>query len=381
MRVAIDVRAAQYSRVGVGVYVLHLVDALVDRFPDVTFDLLATPGLADPTFHRQAKNATLRRVAPGYHQHFRRDWWEQMQLPSLLRALQADVYHAPNYILPVLGRSSAATVATFHDAYAFLPSPSYDSISSRRVRGLVRATARRADRIIFDSRFTKNEFEEQIGNWVTAKGVVIYLGPPPLPIAAGRSDAPNRRGQRPYIVTVGSIHPRKNYRRLVSAMATQLLGDLDLVIVGRGEGLADLRAYASTLGVGERVHVAGYVSTPDLVELVRDARLMVFPSLYEGFALPVLEALQMNIPICVSDNGCFREIADTAAMYFDPLSVEGMAACIRTVADDNALRDRLTANGANVLARFSWVDCAEEHMNAYVAATLAFAGRRKSSTL
>jgi glycosyltransferase involved in cell wall biosynthesis len=373
MRVALDVRPAQYPRDGVGVYVLHLVDALLTRFPEVEFDLLAASSLAAPDLRELPNNAHLHAIAPGYHEHFRRDLWEQVQLPRMLAAIGADVYHSTNYILPIRRPRACGLVVTLHDAYAFVPSPSYNSLSARRVRALVRASVRRADQIVFDSEFTRGEFTKKLGPRAAAKGRSIHLGPPPL--ASYKVDTGLLqevpaviRSKRPYALAVGSIHPRKNYARLIEAFASPALGALDLVIVGSPGAVPNLAERARKLGLLDRVHLLGFLPTPALIAIIRGARLMVTPSLYEGFALPLLEALQLGVPVCASDIGCFREIAGEAAAYFDPFSVKDMAICIQRLANDSSIRRTLEEKAQQVLTRYSWGQCADQHMDVYVEA-------------
>lgn len=172
--------------------------------------------------------------------------------------------------------------------------------------------------------------------------------------------------QRPYLIHHGTIQPRKNLKRLIEAFRVMLEQekdlDFDLVLVGQmgwssEESIAAAQSVNSHRG---KVILAGTVSNADLVLLLKGASLAVIPSLYEGFSLPMLEAMACGTPTVASGTSCLPEISGKALAYFDPLSVKDMAACIRGVLLNSELQNNIREKGLVRAREFSWERCARE---------------------
>ncbi len=176
---------------------------------------------------------------------------------------------------------------------------------------------------------------------------------------------PRLRGEKtPYALYVGTIQPRKNLARLIDAYAllVQRHGiDWDLVIAGGRGWLGDqFQSQVAGLGLGERVHFPGYVADEALPALWRGALFFAFPSLYEGFGLPVLEAQEMGVAVMTSNNSSLPEVAGDAALLVDPNDVEAIADAMLRLSRDEALRQELIAKGYENVNRFSWEKAARE---------------------
>jgi alpha-1,3-rhamnosyl/mannosyltransferase len=170
--------------------------------------------------------------------------------------------------------------------------------------------------------------------------------------------------QRPYVMHHGTIQPRKNLKRLVESYRLVLERDssldFDLVLVGQlGWGSDEVKDAAQSSGRG-RVILTGIVPDAELAMLLKGASLAVIPSLYEGFSLPMVEAMACGVPTIAADASCLPEISDRALEYFDSLSVEDMADCMRSVLTDSALSNRLRGAGIARARAFSWERCAQE---------------------
>ena len=162
---------------------------------------------------------------------------------------------------------------------------------------------------------------------------------------------------RPYIVVVGTTNARKNLLRMLEAFAlvAKVQSDLDLVVVGAADvDEPAIREAVDRLGVGDRVHRLGYVSDQELAGIVAAAQLLVFPSLYEGFGMPVVEAMSIGIPVAASANTSLDEACGDAAARFDPLDVEAIASSITGVLSDASAADDLSARGRAHAAQFTW---------------------------
>lgn len=233
----------------------------------------------------------------------------------------------------------------------------------------------RADRIIADSESARQDIIEHLkipGDRVQ----VIPLGVRPLPGNLGRETVQAVRQKfgltqnRRFVLAAGSLEPRKNLPRLIEAFArlTQEPGmdDVRLTLTGaRLHGAAAVDEAIATHRMQERVILAGYVSDEALAALMQSCDCFIYPSLYEGFGLPVLEAMAMGAPVITSNLSSLPEVTGDAALLIDPKSVEAIADGMRRVLSDGDLAADLRRRGIARAARFSWARCAEEHLRLY----------------
>jgi glycosyltransferase involved in cell wall biosynthesis len=273
--------------------------------------------------------------------------WEQIGLPLKLRGIRPDVVHAPNCFLPL--RRPCPGVVTIHDL-AFEAFP--DDFSRRtgaKFRSITPRAARSAERVITVSQFTKSDVVARYGV-DPAKVRVVHNGPS-LPVG----DAPLPEGE--YILGVGDLRAKKNWARLAAAWHAAGIPHR-LVIAGAdaGEGEA-LRASG--------VETTGYVTDQQLDALMRGADLLVHPSLYEGFGLVVLEAMVRGTPVAAANNTALPEAGGDAAVYFDPLDVDAIAAAITEALGRRA---ELSAAGREHAKAFSWERAAQATAAVYAEA-------------
>ena len=275
-----------------------------------------------------------------------------LSLPRLLRRLHPDLAHFL-YAIPPGYRGRA--VITIHDlSYERLP-----DVMGFRDRLLFRTqvprSARRAERVLTGSDLTKRDLieryavaEERI--LVTPYGVDPFYGP----------DGPRRDGH--YALFVGAIQPRKDPVGAIEALAL-LNSDLRLVLVGpEKSGGQDVRAAIQRLGVGDRVELVGHVERDELAALYRGAACLVFPSRYEGFGLPIVEAMASGTPVVAARAGAVPEVAGDAAVLVEPGDPVALAGGIeRALAD----RERLIAAGLERAKRYSWVETARQTLDVY----------------
>jgi glycosyltransferase involved in cell wall biosynthesis len=158
-----------------------------------------------------------------------------------------------------------------------------------------------------------------------------------------------------YILSIGTIHPRKNYARLIEAFSKLRMANCKLIIVGkRGWWYQETFDIVPRLGLESKVQFLDYVPVSDLPALISGARLLAFPSLHEGFGLPVLEAHACGTPVVCSMVSSLPEAAGDAALFFDPLDVDAIAGAMNRVLTDEALRAKLIERGFDNLKRFAW---------------------------
>ena len=171
--------------------------------------------------------------------------------------------------------------------------------------------------------------------------------------------------RKPYLIHHGTIQPRKNLKRLIEAFRLMLSRDdldLDLVLAGQLGWASDeiVKTAKSSNGSKGNVILTGVLTDGDLALLIKGATLAVIPSLYEGFSLPMVEAMACGVPTVASRTSCLPEISGNALAYFDPLSIEDMASCMRSVLVDTQLSQQLRQRGIARAREFSWERCARE---------------------
>ncbi len=372
MLIGIDAsRATTTHRTGTENYSLHLIRGLLLSGREHQFRLYTQQPPPDGLF--DAQRAEVRSMP------FPR-LWTHVRLSAEMALQPPDVLFVPAHVLPLI--HPRRSVATVHDL-GFLRYP--EAHLPRDLRYLRWSTgwnARQAAAVIADSAATKADLV-QAYDVPPSKVHVVYLGGPegadssagldrtPAQAACGEvlsryglADATGG-GPAPYLLYVGTLQPRKNLARVIDAFARiaadPALADYRLVLAGKQGWLyEDLAAQVQRLGLAGRVLFPGYVPEADLPALLRGARAFVFPSLYEGFGIPVLEAGAYGVPVITSTTSSLPEVAGDAALLVDPHDVDAIAAAMYRLVTDDALAAELAQRGHANVRRFSWEKCARE---------------------
>jgi glycosyltransferase involved in cell wall biosynthesis len=299
----------------------------------------------------------------------RRYAYEQTVLPRLVRRHGVDVLHSLGYVSPL--RLRCASVVTVHDLnYEAIPD-SFTPLRRAVLQFFVPRGARRAETVLTLSEASRRRIVGRLG--VPESRVVVTPCAADRPPASGDVDfvaLGARLGiDRPYVLALSSGSPHKNLARLVRAFSRLETDQLQLVVAGyepiRGESL---RALADELRLGSSIRFTGYLSDPDLALIRRNARVFAFPSLYEGFGIPVLEAMEAGVPVVASNVASLPEVVGDAGRLVDPHSVDDIAAGLREVIADEGLRRDLVQRGYQQLRRFSWESTARRTLEVYEAA-------------
>jgi len=272
---------------------------------------------------------------------------------------RVDLVHASDHLIPSL--RGVPVVATLMDAIP-LSHPLWVRSRLRWFKAaLWRRSAGWADQVITISTFAKQELIRWFG-LPAARISVIPLGVDQRWFVAP-SAAERERVRRAYhlperfFVCVGTLQPRKNILRLINAhrrLPEAMRRALPLVVIGRAGWSCEAEVRLLTGGDGGALHWLRYVAESDLVALVGAATALVLPSLYEGFGLPVLEAMAAGVPVITSQTSSLPEVAGEAALLVDPLSVDAIAAAMGTLGNDPALAGELSARGRARAAGFTW---------------------------
>jgi len=360
--------ARQAQRGGLANYFRQLVRHLAESDPENHYTLLLHPHSA-ALFQVDAPNFHTRVVPiPGRQAHY----WEQLLLPLVLAALPLDLVHFVGF--PAVLAQRKPTVITLHDlSYKALPHLRGDWLSRFHWRFFGDRGARRADHVITISEHSRRDIQRLLG--IPAERIsVIYEAPAPIfrPITpeSARAIARDTYGiAGRYLLFVGTLQPTKNLARLIDAyaLARQRAGVAPaLVIVGqKGWDFADLFARVRALELEDQVLFTGYVPDDDLPALYSGAEAFVLPSLYEGFGLPVLEAMACGAPVITSTVTSLPEVVGDAALLVDPTDTDALAGALAQICTDAALRQRLRLAGLARAAQFSWRRCAEETLAVY----------------
>ena len=361
MRIALDVSPLLGTRAGVGTYVEQLVKSLLAISTEHQYDLY-TPGTR-PSDDAQAfgkyPNAAI------------------VQCPSVLMAWRArwdhvDIFHGMNYKLRGWGRRGG--VVTIHDlAMDRIPQPSRKLLGQRHSFRRTRRTALRAARVIAVSRHTAGD-------------VAALYGVPPdririIPHGAGADFHPiverdaldpvlTRYGIAPqgFLLTTGGDNPRKNVAGVIQAFAklTDFRTRLKLVVVGGVDrDRTKLREIVTRAGLQEAVVFAGHVSEDSMRALYSTCAVFVFASLYEGFGMPVLEAMACGAPVVCSNTSSLPEVAGEAAVLADPYDSGSIAIAIAKALGDAGLKDELRRRGFAQARKFSWEQSARKLVQVY----------------
>ena len=372
--IGFDVTAALTQGGGIGRYTRELIHALTTVAPQLTYKLFsARPPVTPPVPNSLPVAAHVRHYPAPVDEHWLYRLWYRARLPVPVQTFTGsiDLFHSPDFVLPpVSGR--IPTILTVHDL-SFIHYP--ETFPAKLVAYLNRVvpwSVGRAGHILADSLSTSRDLQSLWG--VAAERItVLYSGVNerfrPIRDDATLGAVRRRYGlDRPYVLAVGTVQPRKNYEMLIRAFRPVAeRHPHSLVIVG-GRGWLDegLPGEIERLGLGDRVKLAGFVDDADLPAVYSAADLLVFPSLYEGFGLPLLEAMACGTPVISSNASSLPEVAtETSAILLSPHDEKAWTTTILRLLEDEHARDELRMAGLARSAQFSWLATARQLAGLY----------------
>src|SRR5437867_7857712 len=352
MRIAFDGTVLHGRKSGVGYYCEELLKALLAFDKEDHFVVFSHQQLA---LNLPSSNGNLKFVDSV--QFPIRAFYLHLMLPRVLDAIGPDICHYTNFLAPV--SEERPYVVTIHDMGVEVLRHAHPLTKREYTKRLIPRIARRARLIITNSEYSKWEIVRHLGISedrirVTPLAASPEFGPVPV------------RPANPYFLYVGNLEPRKNLERLIEAFARVPCKDHQLRIVGNRwyqGGAAEEKAWA--LGLNERVKFLGYVPRGDLPRLFSGATALVYPSLLEGFGLPIVEAMACGAPVITSNNSSMKEVAGGAAVLVDPRDVREITEAMARIAEDGLLRQELSAKGLKRAAEFDWKKTAELTLKAY----------------
>lgn len=364
--IVIDMREVKPAATGVGRSVLQLIRATVDLSHQQSFVLLTH---APDSLHAFAQfpNVRVLQVPYAVQQHPAADFWLNVHLPRLLRRLNARLYHGPAFLIPQR-RISTPTILTIHDLSMFEPRRYYPPQFRYYMRGIIRRGVSVGSRFVVVSQAVREELIRRFGAEPERVAVVHNaIEPHEQPEADATAIRRLMRLPETYLISVGTLEPRKNPLVLAEALRLMPKWNRPLLVWVGGSGYRSAslhKAMIKMLGPSNLrwIHSIG---DGDLRALVRAATLAVYPSLSEGFGIPLLEAMTEGTPILCSDIPAHREVASGAAAYASPEDPRDMASRIEELLKDTPKREALADAGNERVRDFSWRQSALRLLEVY----------------
>jgi glycosyltransferase involved in cell wall biosynthesis len=379
MKILIDATGITREKAGVGVYARSLLSNLTAVPSDMEIYILAQDDDPEMDFSGRPGVTMIRVPARWFRILPLRFLLEQLYLPMLLWRRHIDVVHSLHYAFPLVVFGTRRVV-TFHDMTFFTMPELHERTKIIYFRFFMAKMGRLADHSIFISHSALNDFRARLGHERGASSVVphgkgaafrpdIVFDPVALRKRYGLNES--------FALYLGTIEPRKNLPRLVEAFANiaAKYPALQLVIAGkRGWMAEELYQTISRLNLADRIHFPGFIAEEDKAALLVSCTLFIYPSLYEGFGLPALEALACGTPTVTSNTSALPDVVGDAALQVDPTSVQALTDAMGAILSSEELREDLKRRGPMQAALFTW-----EKTSAATAAVYRSLARRKSS--
>ncbi|MCD6217763.1 glycosyltransferase family 4 protein [bacterium] len=365
MKIAINVRSFS-NKGGIGRYSRALVKNLIARYPDDSFQLLSTPD-TDTSFITPSGNWTFIPVAGSSN----RVLWERYSLARAVNKVEPDIFHCPDYTMPPGIRYPG--VVTVHDL-SFKYFPRGVSLKARMLYNyLTPPSVKKAWLVMADSNFTKREIIR--ARWKSHDSIrVVHLA-----VDDTYFDTPSDDELKTvmdtyeidpdYILYLGALDRRKNVTILVQAyseMRNRIKNLPTLVLAGEDiGGGAEITSLVLQLGIGDCVKRIGFIKSEHLRAIYRCARFFVFPTLYEGFGLPPLEAMACGIPVIVSNRASLPEVVGDSGIAVSVDDVVGLMESMQVLLTDDDVHHKLSVKGYERARQFTWGKVADDVMNVY----------------
>ena len=361
MRIGLEITAAVQQSGGIGRYVREMLSALSDIDQSNQYRLFyASKNRSNHTVLDLPENFRVRQLP--VNDIWLARIWQRIRLPLPVELITGslDIYHSPDFTLPPT-LSDIPTLLTVHDL-SFLRTP---ESAAPGLRGYLEVAVKRsvklATHVLADSQSTKDDLIELYAT-PEDKITVLYAGVSSAfhPVTDSNQLMKVRKhyklGEKPFVLSVGTLQPRKNHVTLIKAFE-QALSDSEYNLVlagGQGWSYEEVHELVRSRGLQHRVLFPGFVADEDLSALYSSADVMAFPSLYEGFGLPVLEAMACGVPVLASNTSCLPEVAGGAAVFVNPKNVEAMSDALLKLVSNVDLRKTLREKGFERVEQFSW---------------------------
>lgn len=373
MKIGIDYTAALKQSGGIGRYTRGLITTLARLDRQYDYTLMATldaPLEGLQTFQSYANFS--HKIYP-LPERWMTISWHRFYLPVPVEwfAGPVDLFHSPNFILPPTRR--AKTLLTVHDlSFIRHPQGAVDKLR-RWLEKVVPRSLARADHVLADSESTRQDLIE-IFRIPSENITVVGAGVEPRfqPITDPTTlDAVRQRYRLPpskkFVLSLGTLEPRKNFTGLIQAYAESPVRETHHLVIAGGKGWLydDIFAAAESSPVADRIHLTGFVADEDLPALYSLADVFAFPSFYEGFGIPVIEAMACGTPVVCANNSCLPEVAGQSAIQITASDTLALAEALHRSTTDNLLRERMVREGFLQAQKFNWPAATQRLLSVY----------------
>lgn len=358
MNILVNTRLLLPNRLeGIGWFTNELLKRLVKNHPEHTFYFLF-----DRAYDSQfvyAENVIPVVHGPQARHPFLYLLWFEWAVPKIVKKYKIELFFSPDHFLSL--RANVPTVLAIHDLNFMHHPEHFPLIESWYYRTFVPKFARKATRIVAVSEFTKNDIIAHFS--VDASKIDVVYNAPNLPVVSlcdEEKDAVRKKytGGKPYFVYVGSLNRRKNIARLFQAFdkfIDEQKQDVFFLFVGKPMWKdKELDETYQRLKHKENIIFTGYLPSEEVSKILASSVALVFVSLFEGFGVPIVEALMLGVPVITSNTSAMPEVAGSAALYVDPLSIDEIAEAMKKLYTDKALRASLIENGKLQIKQFDW---------------------------
>lgn len=366
MKIAFDAKRAFLNRSGLGNYSRDIIRSLQDLYPETSCVLLSPVRETDLLEEKYRQNV----ICPDFKTSLAASYWRSFKMGKDIAELNPDIYHGLSNELPAnISKTNAIKIVTIHDLI-FIKFPQLYSIIDRKIyyRKFYKA-CKLADKIIATSQQTKNDIVKYF-KIPESKIQVIYqscgqgfnqsLSETKASSLRKKYKLPNR-----FVLTVGTIERRKNALNVLKALYYYNL-DIDYVLVGRETSYLDeIVAWAKEHKIENRLHVRHDISNEDMPAIYKMSAVFVYPSIYEGFGIPIIEAFNAGVPVITGDKGATAEVGGKAAIQVDVLNPKNIGVAIKSVIESQELSDQLIAEGHERAELFSRENVTKELYNFY----------------
>lgn len=361
MNIGIDISCLAAPKTGVGLYAYHLIQALVTIDTNNRYYLYSAQPVELPDSMKSAAT-----VVSDTHHKITTPFWEQVQLPRLLTRDKIEVFHTPNYIAPI--RTKIPSIITVHDLSVFLFPKMHPFYRRWRHQLLFPSSIKHAYKIITVSEQTKLDLNH-LFPVTKGKTVTIYNGLPVWFYQEENAVTHNLELPEPYILFVGTIEPRKNLQLMLKSFSQakqqhQLPHKL-VIIGGNGWGNNQIHTQLEQYGIQNEVIFTGHLEHDQLPPIYQHASLLVFPSIYEGFGFPPLEAMASGVPVIASNISSIPEVVGDAGILLNLDNPQIWAESIYTVLSNQQLQQELRLKGIDRAKQFSWEKTAKLTLMVY----------------
>lgn len=361
--VGIDVRDLKVAKTGAKTYLEELLKIFKRTHQEVTFHFFDS---RIPIY--TGRNRFLKAI-----EHIRFNTWKQLILPCKAFFKNCDILFCTDYFVPYI-KLGYQTIPVFHDAFFFEYPKQYNYLWLLIFKTFGIRAAKRSVFIVTPTQYARQQLIKYM-DIDPQKFIVIPEAPKTLPDHSAEQQYNRFTFEKKYILHVGTLEKRKNLTRLIEAfyvLHQNGYKNLTLVFAGQAspkktiDDSANIKAVINKFNLAEYVYLLGYLNDTDLAGYYKNATVYVFPSVNEGFGLPVLEAFHHQLPVLVANNTCLPEVGGNAVMSFDPYDTNDLVQKMKLVLDDPAVRLSLKHKGLKRLAHFSWEKTGSQLINLFI---------------